>query len=126
MAESEVGDFASGVEHAGHVATASNGLVSQCQTGETLHVGTLKMQCAETEEVERLTGERQTLRVTEGILDGEAHVGRAQLSHDGSVGKLHGRMDDALGMYYHLDVFGFYAVEPMSLNHFKPLVEHRG
>ena len=47
-------------------------------------------------------------------------------SADGTIVELHGRMDDALGVNHYLYVLRLHSVKPMSLNHFKAFVHHRG
>ena len=78
------------------------------------------------EQVEALAGECQTLRIREGILDGQSHVGHAELGFHRTVLELNGTVDDALRMDQHLYLIGFDAEEPFGLDHLETLVHHRG
>ena len=50
------------------------------------------------QEVEARRRPGRAVRVVEGVLDGDAHVGEAQLGLEGAVDELDERVDEALGM----------------------------
>ena len=125
FAEGEVGHFVGGVEKAGHVAALGCCLIGEAEAGEGVGVWFLEMEGAEAEEVKALRLEGEAPGVAEGVLDGEAHVGHAELGFDGSVGVLHGGMDDAFGMDHDFYFLGVDAEEPFGFNHFEAFV-HEG
>ena len=78
------------------------------------------------EQIEALATQVQTLGEGEGILDGQAHVGHAELSLYRTVLKLHGTMYNRLWMDEYLYLFSINAKQPFGLNHLEALVHHRG
>ena len=64
--------------------------------------------------------------VSEGVLDGEAHVGEGELSLYGAILELHEGVDDALRVDVDVDLRSGHIEEPSCLDSLEPLVHHRG
>ena len=78
LKESAVYDFIGRIEDARHVTALFNSLEREGQTTELVKVGLEELQRV-VEQVETLTGKGEALRVGEGILDGQTHVGHTEL-----------------------------------------------
>ena len=126
MAEGLVHDFVGSIDDAGHIAAAVDGVEGQLQAAELFDVGLQKLQRVALEEVETLTVQMQSLREREGILDGQPHVGHAQLCLHRAIDELHGRVDNRLRMDEHLDFLSWYAEKPAGLHHLEAFVHERG
>ena len=124
MAEGLVDHLVGRVQYAGHVSAACDGLEGESQTAELLQVGLEELQRMG-EQVEAVGRERQPVGIGEGVLDGQPHVGHAELRLHAAVAELHGAVDDALGMDEHLYPFGGHAKEPFGLDDLKALVHER-
>ncbi|MBA7694168.1 hypothetical protein ES703_102775 [subsurface metagenome] len=66
------------------------------------------------------------LRVGEGVLDGNFHIGNSQLGLHRAVHELHHTMDDGLRMDQNIHLVRFQVEQPPGLDHFQPLVHHGG
>ena len=121
-----VDDFVGSIDDARHVAALLDGLECQCQTAELLEVRLHEVELLDGEEVQAVATQRQSLREGEGILDGQSHIGNAELCLDGTILELHGRMDNALRMYQHLNLTGIDTEEPLGLDDLKAFVHHGG
>ena len=100
-------------------------LVCQSQVAETFRVGLLESQRIVFGKVQPLSRKGKPLGIRESVLDGQTHIGHAQLGFYRSVLELHHRVDDRLGMYYYLNLFGAHAEEPFGFDYFEALVHHR-
>ena len=56
------------------------------------------------------------------VLDGDAHIGHAQLGADGVIAVLHGRVDNALALHPDLALLGGQAEQPDRLDQLQALV----
>ena len=71
-------------------------------------------------------GRGQPLGVAQRVGDGDLHIRRSQIGHDGAVAEFHHRMHDALPVNDHLDPFRRNIEQPAGLNNLKALVHHGG
>ena len=78
------------------------------------------------EEIQTFTAQVQTLGKRERILDGQTHIGHAELGLHRAVLELYGTVNDRLRVDEHLYLFGIDTEEPLRLNHLEALVHHRG
>ena len=124
LKESTVHNLVGRIDDTRHVAATLDGLEGEGQAAELFQVGLEELQWM-AEQVEPLARERQSLGVREGVLDGQAHVGHAELGLHGAVLELHGAVDDALWMHQHLYLTGLDAEEPLGLDYLEALVHHR-
>ena len=76
------------------------------------------------EEIQTLTAQMQTLGEREGILDGQTHVGYAELCLDTTILELHGTMYYRLRVDKHLNLLGINTEEPFGLNHLETFIHH--
>src|SRR5689334_2974578 len=76
-------------------------------------------------QLEPLACTDEAMRVRQGELDGESHIGQSQLCQLRAVDKLHDRVDDTLRMNQNVNALVRSGEEPMGLNHFKTLVHER-
>src|SRR3712207_6077244 len=93
------------IEETSHVTALIERLVGQCQALEFPHVGLKKLE-GPAEKVEPRAVEVQPLRERKGILNGQSHVGHAQLGLYGAVGILHRAVNNALWMDKNLYLIG--------------------
>ena len=94
LEEGAVDHLVGGIDDTRHVAALSQCLVGHCQTAELLEVGLEKLQMLGLEEIQPIATQRQPTGERERILDGQPHVGYAELRLDGTVLELYGAMDD--------------------------------
>ena len=120
------GHFVGGVERAGRVAAAAQGLEGQRQAGEARGVGRLEGQVAEGGEVELLVADGQAAGETEREPDRLPHVGAAELGDHGAVHELDHGVDDGFGVHDHVDLVGLEVEEPLGFDDFEAFVHHRG
>ena len=99
---------------------------SKFQTGKSLAVGRLEVKAKGLFQIEPGAGGGTSLRVGQGILDGQSHVRRRELRNDTSVNKLDHRMYHALGMNHNLDLIGLEIEQPARFDHLERLVHERG
>ena len=59
-------------------------------------------------------------------MNGQSHVGHAELCFHAPVGQLHRAVHDAFGVHQHFDALRFDAEEPFGFDHLEALVHHRG
>ena len=120
------GDFIGGAQYGGHSAAGAAGGDGQVEAGVAFRRQRLKVQGPRGGDVQtRDGGVGEAFGVEQGILDGQAHTGGAQLGLDGAVVKLHHRMDGALGMHQDGDVVPGDAEEPVGFDDFEGFV-HQG
>src|SRR3712207_3794648 len=103
--EGSVDHFVGRIEDTSHVTALIERLVGQCQALEFPHVGLKKLE-GPAEKVEPRAVEVQPLRERKGILNGQSHVGHAQLGLYGAVGILHRAVNNALWMDKNLYLIG--------------------
>ena len=125
MEESVDSHLVGGVKDARHVAAATNRLVGVRQVAEALSVGRLESQRRELGKVEPRRVATQSARVSQRIGDRQMHVGRPQLSHHGTVSKLHHGMNNRLRMHHDLNPLGRQAKQPSRLDHLESFIHHR-
>ena len=73
--------------------------MASLRQGKAIEVGGLEIKLFDVRPVEPgEVGVSQALGVGEGVLDGQAHIGLAQLGFDRAVGEFHHGVHDALGV----------------------------
>ena len=100
-------------------------MTSQRKTAERIHIGRRKFQRAQRPKIERSHGSLPPLGIGESKLNGNTHIGRAQMSQNRPIGKLHHRMDGTLGLHYHLDLIVGHREQVVRLDDFEPLIHQR-
>ena len=73
-------------------------------------------------QVEPLSGSRRPIRISQGVLNGQSHVGRRELCDDAAIDKLDHRMYHALGMDHNLHLLGLELEQPARFDHLERLV----
>ena len=120
------GDFISGVEDGGERAAFGAGADGEVEGWEDVAAGGFEVEFSEGGEVEGSEGIGDAVRVGDGVVDGEAHVGAAELGEDRAVGEFDHGVDDALRVDDDIDASHFDIEEPAGLDHFEAFVEERG
>mmetsp|Transcript_7701 Transcript_7701/g.25525 ORF Transcript_7701/g.25525 Transcript_7701/m.25525 type:complete len:476 (-) Transcript_7701:266-1693(-) len=118
-----------GAEDARHRAAGAARGVAHRERRVFFHVGLLEGEVAHLDEVEhrpRLRARLHAIGPGEGVEDGEAHVGPAELCEHGGVGGLHHGVDDGLRVDDDVDVVIGGAVEVVRLDHLERFVHERG
>ena len=102
-------------------------LARDAQRREARLVGGAEVEARRRHEVGRGRRRREAVRVGQRVLDGETHVGGAQLGLERAVDEQDGRVDDALRMDDDVDGVVGHIVEPVRLDDLQALVgERRG
>ncbi len=126
LAEAFDGDFVGCVEDGWQGSTDLAGAPCQAEGGETVGIGFLEGEGSDAGEVGGDAVGGGAFGISEGVLDGQAHVGRGHLGEDGAVDEFDHGMDDALGVDDDLDAVHADVEEPAGLDHFEAFVEEGG
>ena len=105
------------------------GLVGEAKAGETGEVGGGEVELAEGGEVEGegfSFGDGDALWVSEGVEDGEAHVGDRDLREDAAVDEFDEGVDGGLGVDGDADLCGREVEEAAGFDDLEALVHHGG
>ena len=100
--------------------------MSQPQGGEAFRVRPLEGQAGQGKQIQRRAAGGQAFRVAHGVQNGQAHIRRAQLGDQRTVGELHPTVNDALGMNDHLNAVVLHAEKPLGFHDLQRLVEQGG
>jgi hypothetical protein len=109
--------FVGGVQDRGERAPAGQGLVAQAEAREPVVVGDLELQAEAAREVHPGDGRLPAFGIGQRVLDGQPHVGHAELGQDGAVHELHHGVHDRLRVHQHLHALGGDAEQPPRLDH---------
>ena len=120
------GDFIGGVQGTRQRATFLHGFASQAEAGKTARGGFLEVEAAEFGPIELDLLRGDAIGISERVLDGHAHIGRGELSEDGTIDKFNEGVDDRLGMNDDVDLVGAHVEEPAGFNDLEALVHHGG
>ena len=114
------------IDHAGRVAAATKGEVSQRHTGEACGVGFGKCKVEHIAQPQRRLRCGKALAVAESQSYGHAHVGHSELCLHRAVGEFHHGVYHRLRMHYRCNLLGTHVEKPASLDNLERLVDHRG
>ena len=118
------GDFPRPVEHRRHRPARGARLQRERKTGKFFRGEGQKGERSDCREI-GLRRAGKALGVGEGELDGDAHIGIAELGERRAVRKTHERMDDALGMDDRFDRLEGRVIQPLRFDDLISLVEQR-
>ena len=116
-------DLVGCVKNRGQGATAGTRAAGEIERGKVGAARCFKFEFRQGLEIERAQATLEALWPSERILDGEAHVGPAELGEHRAVGEFDHRVDDALWMNHDVDAFHADAKKPASFDHFQAFVE---
>ena len=101
-------------------------MTGKLQAAERVGVGRSELQASQLGEIQRLDGRLPTLRVAKRELDGDTHIGGAQVSLHAAISELHHGMDGALRLDHHADLVVGHVEQMMRLDDLQALVHKRG
>ena len=64
------------------------------------------------------------MRVAQGVLDGQLHIGQPQLRFDGPIFELHAAVYDALRVHHDLDLVHAHIEQPLGFDDLEAFVHH--
>ena len=120
------GFFVGAIGGAGAKAALLDGLFAGRKAAEGLFVCHIEGQHLEGGEIQLRHHARHTGRVGQRVLDGDAHIGHAQLRNDGVVAVLDGGVDDALALDDDLDLLRGQTEQPDGFDQFQTLIHQGG
>ena len=118
-------DLIRGVHNAWQRATRIARIFGQLKTTERVLVDRIELELAELREIERLHRRIPAVGVTQRKLNGNTHIGGAQMGLHATVGILHHGMDGTLRLHDNLNAVVRHIEQVMRLNHFKAFVHER-
>ena len=116
----------SSVHDARQRSTNAAGVAGKFQATERVGVRRGELQASQLGEIQGLDGRFPTLRIAERELDGDAHIGGAQMRLHAAVGELHHGMDGALRLNHHADLVIGHVEQVMRFDDLQALVHKRG
>ena len=119
-------DFVGGIHDARQRAAALTGDAGQGEAAERLGVGSGELERTEPGEIERFDRGIPAFGIAQRVLDGYAHVGRAEVRFDRAVGELHHGMDGALRLHDDADAVVGHVEQVVRLDDLEALVHERG
>ena len=115
-----------GVHDARQRSANAAGVAGKFQAAERVGVGRGELQASQLGEIQGLDGRFPALRIAERELDGNAHIGGAQMRLHAAVGELHHGVDGALRLDDHADLVVGHVEQMMRLNDLQALIHKRG
>ena len=101
-------------------------MAGEVEGGEIFGARCVELEFGKFGEIERFERACESVRVGEGVLNGEAHVGPRKLGEHGAIGELDHRMDDGLRMNDRFDAIHLDSKQPTGFDHFEAFVEEGG
>lgn len=120
------GFFVSGVEGARHCSTGSGGLVGEFEADEGVTVGLFEREVGGFDRVPGVEFVGGSFGKEQRILNGESHIGPAQLGKNACIFELNQTVDDALGVDNDIDLIDRDAEQPLGFDDFQPFVHEAG
>ena len=118
-------DFVRGIQNDRQAARVLERAVGEAQAGKRLGVRPIELETADTRQVERRQRRRPAIRVREGVLNRQPHVGHPDLRDHRSIDEFDHRVHDRLRVHDDVDLVGPQAEQPVGLDDLEAFVHQR-